>query len=43
MSFLGSVNTLINPAILKNMVYDNPITKNAGLDIYENQLKNIII
>jgi len=33
--FLGSVNTLINPAILKNMVYDNPITKNAGLDIYE--------
>ena len=33
--FLGSVNTLIAPAILKNMVYDNPITKNAGLDIYE--------
>ena len=33
--FLGSVNTLINPAILRNMVYDSPITKNAGLDIYE--------
>ena len=33
--FLGSVNTLIAPAILKNMVYDNPITRNAGLDIYE--------
>ena len=33
--FLGSVNTLIAPSILKNMVYDNPITKNAGLDIYE--------
>ena len=33
--FLGSVNTLINPAVLRNMVYDNPITKNAGLDIYE--------
>ena len=37
--FLGSVNTLINPAILKNMVYDNPITKNAGLDIYEEPIK----
>jgi hypothetical protein len=37
--FLGSVNTLINPAILKNMVYDNPITKNAGLDIYEEPKK----
>ena len=33
--FLGSVNTLIAPSILKNMVYDNPITRNAGLDIYE--------
>ena len=33
--FLGSVNTLIAPAILKNMVYENPITRNAGLDIYE--------
>tara|TARA_B100002019_G_scaffold135079_1_gene116339 strand:+ start:612 stop:2258 length:1647 start_codon:yes stop_codon:yes gene_type:complete len=37
--FLGSVNTLINPAVLRNMVYDNPITKNAGLDIYENPVK----
>ena len=37
--FLGSVNTLINPAILKNMVYDSPITKNAGLDIYEEPKK----
>ena len=34
--FLGSVNTLINPAKLRNLVYENPITKNAGLDIYEN-------
>jgi len=33
--FLGSINTLIAPAILRNMVYDTPITKNAGLDIYE--------
>ena len=33
--FLGSVNTLINPAKLKNLVYENPIQKNAGLDVYE--------
>jgi len=38
--FLGSVNTLINPAILRNLVYDNPIQKNAGLDIYENCIKD---
>ena len=34
--FLGSVNTLINPAKLRNLVYEDPIKKNAGLDIYEN-------
>ena len=33
--FLGSVNTLINPAKLRNLVYEEPITRNAGLDIYE--------
>jgi hypothetical protein len=33
--FLGSVNTLINPAKLKNFVYDEPIKKNAGLDVHE--------
>ena len=38
--FLGSVNTLIAPAILKNMVYENPITRNAGLDIYEKPEKD---
>ena len=38
--FLGSVNTLINPAKLKNLVYENPITKNAGLDIHEDPVKN---
>ena len=38
--FLGSVNTLINPAILRNMVYENPITKSAGLDIYEEPIKD---
>ena len=36
--FLGSVNTLISPAKLKNMVYEAPIMKNAGLDIYENSI-----
>ena len=34
--FLGSVNTLINPTKLKNLIYENPIKRNAGLDIYEN-------
>ena len=33
--FLGSVNTLINPAKLKNLVYDDPLKRNAGLDVYE--------
>jgi len=34
--FLGSTNTLINASKLKNFVYENPIKRNAGLDIYEN-------
>jgi len=38
--FLGSVNTLINPSKLKNLVYENPIQKNAGLDVYEVPLKD---
>ena len=33
--FLGSVNTLINPAKLRNLIYDDPIKRNAGLDVYE--------
>jgi hypothetical protein len=33
--FLGSVNTLINAAKLKNLVYEDPIKRNAGLDIHE--------
>ena len=33
--FLGSINTLINPAKLKNLMYENPVQKNAGLDIHE--------
>ena len=34
--FLGSTNTLINASKLKNLVYEQPIKRNAGLDIYEN-------
>ena len=33
--FLGSVNTLITSAKLKNLVYDEPLESNAGLDIFE--------
>jgi hypothetical protein len=33
--FLGSVNTLINPAKLRNLVYEDPIKRNAGLDVYQ--------
>jgi len=34
--FLGSVDTLISVSKLKTLVYNDPIKKNAGLDIYEN-------
>ena len=33
--FLGSVDTLIAPSKLKNFVYENPIKRSAGLDVYE--------
>jgi len=33
--FLGSVDTLIAPSKLKSLIYDNPIQRNAGLDVYE--------
>ena len=33
--FLGSVNTLISSTKLKTLVYEEPITKSAGLSIYE--------
>ena len=33
--FLGSIDTLISAAKLKALVYDDPIKRNAGLDIYE--------
>ena len=34
--FLGSINTLINPSKLRNLVYEDPRKRNAGLDVYEN-------
>ncbi len=33
--FLGSANTLIAPAKIKSMAFVNPITSNAGLQVYE--------
>ena len=33
--FLGSVDTLIAPSKLRTLVYDNPIKRSAGLDVYE--------
>ena len=33
--FLGSVDTLIAPSKLKSLIYDNPVQRNAGLDVYE--------
>ena len=38
-SSLGSVDTLISPSKLRTLVYENPMTRNAGLDIYENPVK----
>ena len=32
--FLGSVDTLIAPSKLKSLVYDDPIKRNKGLDVY---------
>jgi hypothetical protein len=37
--FLGSVDTLINPSKLRMMVYEDPIKRNAGIDIFENPIK----
>ena len=33
--FLGSVDTLIAASKLKSLVYEQPLQKNAGLDVYE--------
>ena len=37
--FLGSVDTLIAPSKLRTLVYDNPKTQNAGLDVYRDPVK----
>ena len=38
--FLGSVDTLINVSKLRSFVYDDPIKKNKGLDIYLEPVDN---
>jgi hypothetical protein len=38
--FLGSVDTLIAPSKLKTLVYENPIQRNAGLDVFETVKEN---
>jgi hypothetical protein len=38
--FLGSVNTLITPSKLRTFVYDNPMQKSAGLDVYQPPIEN---
>jgi hypothetical protein len=38
--FLGSVDTLISPSKLKSFVYEDPIKRNAGLDVYETVKEN---
>ena len=38
--FLGSVNTLISPAKIKNMAFTTPKTSSGGLDVYEDPIKN---
>ena len=37
--FLGSVNTLIHPTKIKSMVFDDPIQRNVGLDLYKNPVE----
>ena len=38
--FLGSVDTLIAPSKLKTLVYESPLTTNAGLDIFQQSKEN---
>jgi len=33
--FLGSVDTLINPSKLRTLIYEDPLKRNKGLDVYE--------
>ena len=38
--FLGSLDTLINVTKLKTLVYEDPIRRDKGLDIYENPIRD---
>ena len=38
--FLGSVGTLVNPAKLKSLAYNDPIKRHNSLDIYENPIED---
>jgi len=38
--FLGSINTLIHPTKIKSMVFDDPIQRNAGLELYKKPEKD---
>jgi len=38
--FLGSVDTLINVSKLRNLVYEDPIKRNKGMDIYQHSIKD---
>jgi len=38
--FLGSVNTLINASKLKTLVYEDPIQRNAGFDVYQTPIED---
>ena len=38
--FLGSINTLIHPTKIKSMVFDEPIQRNAGLELYKKPEKD---
>ena len=37
--FLGSVDTLISASKLRTMVYEEPLTRNKGLDVFEEPIK----
>lgn len=38
--FLGSIGTLVNPAKLKVLTYDEPLEKSGGLDVYEEPMED---
>jgi len=38
--FLGSIGTLVNPAKLKVLTYDEPLGKSGGLDVYEEPMED---